>query len=398
MSEFLPQPLNSQISEDGALHRRRQELIGYLQAQVGKALAIPASKVNVEKPITHLGLDSLMLAELRNRLTKELEIDLPIANFVVSPNLQGLADEILPQLSSTVQLDGTGVTINRGQPSAVPKALASCLVPLQPKGNRPPLFLAHPWMGIVWPYYKLATLLGEDRPVYGLQAVGLDDNQKPFNKIEEMAANYCQALQTIQPQGPYYIGGWSLGVWIAFEMARQLEMSGEKVALLALIDMAPPLKTKSQRILFGLKFSYREMLPTFIPDLYKHWQLNRQVFASEQAPFPESAEMGSQSHLPKTIQLWKQLKYRLPALQRMLRVINCNTQAQISYEPQSYQGKVTLLRINKSSLRSNEDTTYGWSLLAREGVETYTIPGTHLNLLTEPYVRDVASQLQGLLR
>lgn len=373
MSNSPPQPANLQ---------NRQALIGYLQAQVGRALAIPPSKVNTKKPITHLGLDSLMLAELRNRLTRELNIDLPIANFVVSPNLQSLADEILPQLSSPV---------NRENKSANPPALSSCLVPLQPQGKKTPLFLAHPWMGIVWPYYKLATLLEEDRPVYGLQAVGLDDHQKTSNKIEEMAANYCQALLTIQPQGPYYLGGWSLGAWIAFEIARQLEQAGKKVALLALIDMAPPLPTKRQRILVGLQFAIAELLPTFIPDLYQHWQMNRQVFSSEETPFYEA-------NLPRKNQVWKQIKYRLPALQRMLGVIKGNSQAQISYEPQTYEGKVTLLRIHKPGVTRDEDESYGWNILARGGVETCRIPGTHLNLLTEPYVRDVASQLQSLLK
>ncbi|MGA3164142.1 MAG: amino acid adenylation domain-containing protein [Verrucomicrobiota bacterium] len=112
----------------------------------------------------------------------------------------------------------------------------SSLVPLQPGGSKRSLFLVHPAGGHVFPYIHLAQLLGSDQPCYGLQARGLENGQDPHSRIEDMAAWYIQALQTVQPTGPYLLGGWSMGGVVAFEMAQQLHSQGQQVALLALLD------------------------------------------------------------------------------------------------------------------------------------------------------------------
>ena len=97
----------------------------------------------------------------------------------------------------------------------------------------------HPVGGNVLCYADLARRLDAGRPVYGLQAVGLDGGE-PQSRIEEMAASYLDALAAVQPAGPYLLGGWSLGGVIAYEMARQLARRGERVDLLALIDSPVP--------------------------------------------------------------------------------------------------------------------------------------------------------------
>ena len=107
---------------------------------------------------------------------------------------------------------------------------------IQPGGSKRPLFLIHPAGGHVFPYVHLARCLGPDQPCYGLQARGLEDGQDPHTRIEDMAAYYIEALQTVQPTGPYLLGGWSMGGVVAFEMAQQLHAQGQRVALLALLD------------------------------------------------------------------------------------------------------------------------------------------------------------------
>src|SRR6202034_1148922 len=102
--------------------------------------------------------------------------------------------------------------------------------------SRQPLFLVHPAGGHVFPYIHLAQLLGPDQPCYGLQARGVEVGQDPHTRIEDMAATYIQALQTVQPTGPYCLGGWSMGGVVAFEMAQQLQAQGQSVSLLAMLD------------------------------------------------------------------------------------------------------------------------------------------------------------------
>ncbi len=112
----------------------------------------------------------------------------------------------------------------------------SSLVAIQPGGSKRPLFLVHPAGGHVFPYIHLAQFLGPDQPCYGLQARGVEDGQDPHTRIEDMAAYYIQAMQTVQPTGPYLLGGWSMGGVVAFEMAQQLHAQGQHVALLAILD------------------------------------------------------------------------------------------------------------------------------------------------------------------
>src|SRR6185295_16996263 len=114
----------------------------------------------------------------------------------------------------------------------------SSLVPIQTEGARPPFFCVHAVGGNVLEYYNLALHLGTDQPFYALQSRGLSGEQ-PQKTIEDMAAHYLIEIRQLQPEGPYFIGGRSLGGMIAYEMACQLHAGGEEVALLALLDSYP---------------------------------------------------------------------------------------------------------------------------------------------------------------
>src|SRR5215218_3483828 len=110
------------------------------------------------------------------------------------------------------------------------------LVPIHPDRNGRPLFFVHAAGGNAVSYAALARHLGPSVPVYAFQSRGLDGGELPHARIEEMAADYLAALRAVQPEGPYRLGGWSMGGVVAFEMARRLEAAGEAVELLAVID------------------------------------------------------------------------------------------------------------------------------------------------------------------
>jgi thioesterase domain-containing protein len=80
-----------------------------------------------------------------------------------------------------------------------------------------------------------------DLPIYGLQAFGLEEGEAPLENIEKMAAEYLSEIRAVQPHGPYYLGGWSMGGLIAYEMAQELTENGEKVNSLVLVDTYPNL-------------------------------------------------------------------------------------------------------------------------------------------------------------
>ncbi|HMI17032.1 MAG TPA: amino acid adenylation domain-containing protein, partial [Bradyrhizobium sp.] len=165
-----------------------------------------------------LGGHSLLAARLATEIDKLLGCKLPIAALFQSPTVESLTRRLT------------------GENWAPPW---SSLVPLQPLGAKPPFFLAHGWGGDVFVFLGLAELLAPDQPAYGLQAVGLDGKSARHTTIENMAAHYVQEIRSFQPEGPYYLGGYSMGGLIAFEMAQQLHRLGQRVALLVLFDTMP---------------------------------------------------------------------------------------------------------------------------------------------------------------
>ncbi|MDF5732090.1 MAG: amino acid adenylation domain-containing protein, partial [Rhizonema sp. PD38] len=97
----------------------------------------------------------------------------------------------------------------------------SPLVKIQPNGSKPPLFLIHPGGASLLAYEDLISCMDILQPLYGVDALGFEEGQKPQDQVEEMARNYIEAIQTVQPDGPYLLAGWCFGGLVAFEMAQR---------------------------------------------------------------------------------------------------------------------------------------------------------------------------------
>jgi len=111
------------------------------------------------------------------------------------------------------------------------------LLTLNKTGRMPRLFCLPPAGGIATVYKNLSLALGSDHPVEGLQARGVDDDEDQFDSTMAQATqSYVDAITELQPSGPYYLLGMSLGGTIAQEVAVQLEAKGETVAAVFLID------------------------------------------------------------------------------------------------------------------------------------------------------------------
>ncbi|MCG1056026.1 amino acid adenylation domain-containing protein, partial [Mycetohabitans sp. B5] len=177
-------------------------------------------RVGIDDSFFDLGGHSLLAMRLIDRIRKALKVDPSIRMLFEAPTVAGLAQRL-------TQLNG------------VQESSFSILLPLKPKGSRPPLFCMHPGFGLSWSYISLSSLLDTDQPLYGLQARGFDGARPLPSSIDDMVSDYLEHIRQIQPEGPYYLLGWSLGGIVAHRMAVRLEQQGEKVALLALLDSLP---------------------------------------------------------------------------------------------------------------------------------------------------------------
>jgi acetoacetyl-CoA synthetase len=113
---------------------------------------------------------------------------------------------------------------------------ASSMLVCMREGTGRPLYLVHGLSGTVMECWKLVRELRTDRPVWGLQARGIDGEQPPQSRVEDMAALYVAQLRCLQPSGPYALCGFSFGGLVALEMGRRLWEEGDSVDFLCLLD------------------------------------------------------------------------------------------------------------------------------------------------------------------
>jgi amino acid adenylation domain-containing protein len=273
--------------------------------------------------------------------------------------------------------------LNSFQKSSQPAPRISLpLVGIQSGEDSLPFFCVHPSGGTVLCFLELARFLGRRQPFYGLQARGIDGKQPPYTQLETVATYYNDAIKSLQPKGPYLLGGWSLGGIIAFEMAQQLQKQGYEVGLLALIDSSVPENTPINDA--GLAYMFAQDMKT---------RLGGSFVVSYEA----LQELESEKHLDHIFtQIEKddssrQLLSQINSGQMysLLSVFKANIRAVRSYRPQLYNGKITLLLAQNSTVPHS-----AWDIFSLQPVDVQTIPGNHYSILKEPNVKILAEKLK----
>ncbi|MEV6975754.1 amino acid adenylation domain-containing protein [Kitasatospora sp. NPDC093806] len=189
------------------------------------AAVLNTEQVGIDDNFFDLGGHSLLAARLTARIREELGAEIGLRALFETPTVALLAERI-----------GAGAA---GSGSGESTAGLGRLLPLRTGGSRPPLFAVHPGGGLGWCYSGLVRHLDRDRPLYAVQARGLDGTGELPGTVAEMAADYLRLIREVQPSGPYHLLGWSFGGTVAHEVARQLQADGEEVALLAMLDSHP---------------------------------------------------------------------------------------------------------------------------------------------------------------
>jgi amino acid adenylation domain-containing protein len=308
-----------------------------------------------------LGGHSLLAVHLMARIKNVFGSDLPLSILFQGGTIEQLARSI------------------RQQSDNLPR---SPLVGIQPRGSRRPFFCVHPIGGNVLCYARLAHHLGSHQPFYGIQAVGLLGQQTAHTRIEDMAAAYIDALRAVQAEGPYLLGGWSMGGVVAFEMAQQLHRQGHEVGLLALLDSYAPNPAESiidddmdLAISFAGDLAGLSMqeLPIAYDDFRQRDQDEQLLYLLDMA---KAANIVPADTDPRWIK-------------RLFEIFKANMYALRSYTPSIYPNRIALFRAAMDAC----DPTLGWSALSSEPVAIQNIPGDHYGLLAEPNVRILAEQL-----
>jgi aspartate racemase len=271
-------------------------------------------------------------------------------------------------------------------------APVSSLVAVQSNGSRPPFFCIHPLGGEVLLYRDLARHLGPDQPFYGLRALRSNGRQKSQMTVEEMAEHYIQEIQTIQPNGPYFLGGLSFGGVIAFEMAQQLSALRHKVALLALFDTELfPTSLRSRVFYFARRVQlHMDRLMT----------LNFRERLDYVTSIAQKLSRNLRDQLNNRYRRAANNVYSLigqPAPRDFHQIQNEMWRSGKNYVPQLYPGRITLFRADQAR-GIYPDPMLGWEGLTAHGIEIHEVPGSdHESIVVEPYVRGLAKELKRCL-
>ena len=347
-----------------------------------------------------LGGHSLIAVRLFTMIKKTYKADFPISVLFEAPTIEGCAALIREAMGdSAVGIEsaakvGTEGAAHPGAARGERRTRYRYLVAMDPNrgqgGQSPPFFLVAGMFGNVLNLRHLATLVGADRPFYGLQARGLYGDEPPHESFEEMAAAYIEEIRSVQPHGPYSIGGFSGGGLTAFEIAHQLRASGEEIGLLLLLDSRLP-QTPRLTKLDRAKIQWqrvRQRGPGYLLD----WARNRAKWQMEQIQLRlgqrEPARAEDQFHNEAIEQAFRR------ALSR--------------YAMRRYPGPMVLFRpkldrayvlgpgrvLDSAKEWVWEDNGFGaWV----DSIEVHEMPGDHDSMVLEPNVRVMAARLRACL-
>jgi amino acid adenylation domain-containing protein len=186
-----------------------EEIMADIYAQV-----LGLERVGVDDSFFDLGGDSLSAMRVIAAINKALDADLAVRTVFHAPTVRSLSQQLGRQA---------------GEAEVVP-------VEVLKEGTGVPLFCIHPAGGVSWAYRALGSYL--DCPIIGIQQILHGQEAEP-RSIRDMAKNYADRIQGLDPAGPYNLLGWSFGGAVAHELAIELQRRGCVIARLILLDARP---------------------------------------------------------------------------------------------------------------------------------------------------------------
>jgi FkbH-like protein len=343
--------------------------------------------IGVRDDFFDLGGTSLLSVDLCAQIDQRMGKAIPLTSIMEAPTIEALAERIATEVAG------------------------ESLVLIRPGAGRLPIFFIHDGDGETLLYRNLALRLDRRHAVYGLQPYSLERAPLAHTRIPDMAAHFIAKIRTVQPRGPYLVGGMCAGGVIAFEMARQLRALGEHVAVVALLDAADPSTAprawkSTQERLYRSIGVFRETPST---SSMRH----ALIIASEL--FKKARNFTVYVVRDHSQRVWDRIRLRLfrAFLQRGQRppnfigTVSVRTAylfAERHYRPEApFDGELVLFRatlgtdIDEPYVQRYEDPLLGWGPRATGGVHAVDVPGGHSSMLREPYVDVLAEQLQSVI-
>jgi amino acid adenylation domain-containing protein len=307
-----------------------------------------------------LGGNSLTAVQLRAEIQERLKVGLHVHAFLEFRTLGALADRIRQAVPTGPHTPARLLANGNGRAASDRFDTGKLLVELQAGApGRVPLFLIQPIGGTVYTYLPLSRSMGVNLPVYGIRASGMEPGEPSFTDIEGMAARYLEEISTIQPRGPYVLGGHSAGGVIAYEMAQQLIERGHDAPFLLMVD-TPSIS--------AVRHTSINSAEDFLRELGDFQNTTSQSYRSFMSALQENA-----SFRTIVIHTWKALS---------------------AYQPRPTKAHLLYLRAREQPSRQEADEWAAaveyWMDLSDGPCTVHKVPGDHFSMMDPPHVNSIA--------
>jgi amino acid adenylation domain-containing protein len=368
LPRFVDQTADAAASTSGSVTENYFEPADLVEQQITELWqsTLGILKISVRASFFSLGVSSLAALRLITRMNRAYAMDLGLASLISASTIESIAALIRDRFAPNT---------------------ASSLVPIQPAGNQPPLFIVHGVGGNVVNFYGLSMRIGENQPVYGVQAQALLANQPALLRLEDMAAYYLAEIRKVQPRGPYKFLGYSFGGTVALEMAHQLHEAGEAVVFLGMLD-AKTLEYEEQ-------LARTRSVQAKIEDRVNRFRGNTgQLDLKSRLSYVYDKVSTRAIRYGCMLLSFVHVK-KVPSF--MKSAYDINYVALRNHKVRPYGGRLILFRANEQEFMDGA-FDLGWGAIFRDGVEVRELPGDHDRIFLEPNIDVLASSLRACLR
>ena len=324
--------------------------------------------LTVQDDFFRLGGHSLLAVKVMVALEKQTGKRLPIGALFNHPTIEKLAS-LLANDTAAKQWDA--------------------LVPIQTEGKKNPVFLVHGGGLNIMLFQHIREFFDADQPLYGIQALGLNHPTDIPPTIEQIAGRYIIDILKVHPNGPYSLAGYSLGGFLAFEMAKQLRQMGKTISFLGIMDtnagnndfhdnkVAGAVRKVTRQFSKALFFS-----KSFITNPGESLEYQKFITRRKLQKMQSPDELYISEY---TFTDYEAGIYRI------------YSDALDVYALSPANVRVCLFRAQKRLYFLDDGEYLGWRKFALDGVDIIEVPGDHKSFLYPPYSRHFASALQNTL-
>ena len=354
-----------------------RDLVEEMLAQIWEGV-LGITPISVRANFFDIGGTSMMILKMVPRINAAFELILPVPTIFKAPTIELMANIIR-------------------QRSTIEKQV---VLPLHPTGDRPPLFMIHSYHL----YRALPAALGNDQPFYGVMELELSDRQSPYT-LKDQVANYVQHIRAVQPKGPYHIAGFCFFGLLAFEVGAQLEMLGEEVAFIGLIDTyCPEYWSQRESAQAEIIPSGGALMPTSTAPLWHHLRKSTGLKFRERmlghADFigHKLRNRGLSLMLEMRVSIYTFFISRGIKLPSWLNDPALVTRVGVRrHMPAKITSNVYLFPAEDVPLEANFDPTLGWGTMTSGKVSTLWIPGDHEDMFKEKNIGALAKTIRGAM-